>query len=273
MSGVGGPLGPGPSDAGPMGQSGRMPDVSGDTHLQSQVLESLTSAVHYRRWLADLARPYLGEHPIEVGSGNGDYAAEWVTPDRSGSRPAIVSFTATDADEGRCAGLAQRFAGHPVIRVRSLWLGPETEPGDADGAQPAYTAAVAYNVLEHIPDDVEAVRAMGRLVRPGGAVVVLVPAFPSAMSTFDRAIGHYRRYTRRMLHETLTAAGLDIETIRYVNPIGLISWYITVKGLRIWPSDGWLVGVYDRLVVPIARAIDGVKVPFGQSVFAVGRVR
>ncbi|MBX6749750.1 MAG: class I SAM-dependent methyltransferase [Micromonosporaceae bacterium] len=246
-----------------------MTDVSGDTRLQSTVLESLSSAVKYRRWLADLARPYLGEHPIEIGSGNGDYAAEWVgPPDR---RSTIVSFTATEADAGRAAELARRFADHPAVRTRSLLLGHD-QPTVA-GAEPEHTAAVAYNVLEHIADDVAAVRGMAELVRPGGAVVVLVPAFPSAMSRFDVAIGHYRRYTRQTLRETLTRAELDIELLRYVNPIGLISWYVTVKGLGVWPDDGWLVRVYDRMVVPVARAVDHEKVPFGQSVFAVARVR
>ena len=247
-----------------------MTDVSGDTRLQNNVLESLSSAVKYRRWLADLARPYLGEHPIEVGSGNGDYAAEWVTP--SDRAPTIVSFTATEADEGRAAALARRFAGHPVVRTRPLFLGPD-EPSAAGVGEAEHTAAVAYNVLEHIADDVAAVRGMAGLVRPGGAVVVLVPAFPSAMSRFDVAIGHYRRYTRRTLRETLTRAGLDIELLRYVNPLGLLSWYVTVKGLGVWPDDGWLVRVYDRVVVPTARAVDFEKVPFGQSVFAVARVR
>ena len=250
-----------------------MTDVSGDTRLQSTVLESLSSAVRYRRWLADLARPYLGEHPIEIGSGNGDYAAEWVrTSDR---QPPIVSFTATEADEERAAALARRFAGHPVVRTRPLLVGDGRPTADSGpvGVEPAHTAAVAYNVLEHIADDVGAVRAMARLVRPGGAVVVLVPAFPSAMSRFDVAIGHYRRYTRRTLRETLTSGGLDIELLRYVNPIGLVSWYVTVKGLGVWPDDGWLLRLYDRLVVPIARAVDHEKVPFGQSLFAVARVR
>jgi SAM-dependent methyltransferase len=236
-------------------------DVAGDTHLQTQVLESLADAVRYRRWLAGLARPYLGEHPIEVGSGNGDYAQEWAA--------SVTSFTATEADEDRCAALTRRFAGHKVVRTRQLWLGAVPESDHEAGR---YPAAVSFNVREHIEDDVAAVKAMGRLVRPGGAIVLLVPAFPSAMSAFDVAIGHHRRYTRHTLRQTLTAAGLNVETIRYVNPIGLVGWYITVKTLGLWPDDGWLVRLYDRMVVPVARAADRTKVPFGQSVFAVARV-
>jgi hypothetical protein len=43
--------------------------VTGDFALQSDVLEDLSDARRYRRWLADLARPYLGQHPVELGSG------------------------------------------------------------------------------------------------------------------------------------------------------------------------------------------------------------
>ena len=239
-----------------------MGKVTGDSRLQSDVLEDLSDARRYRRWLADLARPYLGKHPVEVGSGTGDFALEWV--------PSVVSFTATEADEHRYPALRERFHAHPVVRTRYLLLGDRSAPDDQEPAQ--YTAAVAYNVLEHIPDHVGALRAMGDLVEPGGAVVLIVPAFPSAMSRFDLAIGHQRRYTRGSLGEALASAGLVVEQLRYVNPIGLISWYVTVKALRMRPRNGPLLRVYDRAIVPVARLADRTKVPFGQSVFALARV-
>jgi SAM-dependent methyltransferase len=236
-------------------------NVTGDSRLQSDVLEDLSDARRYRRWLADLARPYLGQHPIEVGSGTGDFALEWV--------PSVVSFTATEADEHRYPVLLDRFRDHPVVRTRYLLLGAAPGP---DEQGPSHSAAVAFNVLEHIPDHVGALRAMGDLVEPGGAVVLIVPAFPSAMSRFDLAIGHQRRYTRRSLGEALARAGLVVEQLRYVNPVGLVSWYVTVKALRMRPRNGPLLRVYDRIIVPIARLADRTKVPFGQSVFAVARV-
>jgi SAM-dependent methyltransferase len=232
--------------------------VTGDTSLQAQILETLSDARSYRHWLSSLVRPYLGDDPIEIGSGNGDYALELASD--------VKRFTCTDGDSERCAQLNQQFAEHPVIRARQLFL--PTEETDN------HTSAVAFNVLEHIPDDVDAVRSMARLVRPGGAVVLVVPAFPSAMSQFDLAIGHERRYTRATMRDVLLAADLDIEVLRYINPIGLIGWYVTVKALRMTPRDGLLLRAYDRTVVPMARLLDKLRVrPFGQSVFAVARVK
>ena len=235
-----------------------MAKVTGDSRLQTDVLEDLSDARRYRRWLADLVRPYLGPDPIEIGSGNGDYALEWVE--------SVTRLTATEAEESRYGALQRRFQDHDVIAVRYLLLGDET---DETGA---HSAAVSLNVLEHIPDDVAALRDMRALVRSGGAVVLVVPAFPSAMSRFDLAIGHQRRYTRRSLGRALTAAGLAVEHLRYVNPIGLVNWYLAVKALRMQPRNGPALRLYDRAIVPIARGLDRLSVPFGQSVFAVARV-
>ena len=239
-----------------------MARVTGDSSLQTEVLEDLSDAQAYRRWLADLARPFLGAHPVEIGSGRGDHALEWTN--------SVDRLTCTEADYGRFQALAARFAGHDVIRVRQLLLG-EPDPNGDDVAG-SHSAAVAFNVLEHIPDDVSALQAMGSLVAPGGAVVLVVPAFPSAMSAFDRAIGHQRRYTRASLRTALTDAGLAVEELRYINPIGLLIWYVAAKTLRLRPRNGLALKIYDRTVVPAARALDRFAAPFGQSVFAVARV-
>jgi hypothetical protein len=232
--------------------------VTGDSRLQSDVLEELSDARAYRRWLADLGRPYLGDDPVEIGSGTGDYALEWA--------PGVSKFTASEADESRYKALAARFADHDTIVTRELLL-PDPE---ADGH---HSAALAYNVLEHIPDHVGALRGMGALIRPGAPVVIIVPAFPSAMSRFDRAIGHERRYTVASLRDAMTEAGLEVENVRYLNPVGLINWYLSVKALGMTPRNGPLLRLYDRAAVPLARFLDGhVRSPFGQSVFGVARV-
>jgi hypothetical protein len=234
-----------------------MAPASGDSALQSAVLEGLSDARHYRRWLADLARPHLGAHPIEVGSGIGDYATEWL--------PQVQRFTATEADENRLVMLKERFAGDPKVEVRAMML-----PHDEQGA---HTAAVGLNVMEHVEDDVAGFRSLANLVQPGGAVVVVVPAFPSAMSRFDRSIGHFRRYTVRSAREAMQGAGLRVEHVRYVNPLGLLNWYVAVKLLGLVPKNGALLRAYDRLAVPPSRWLEThIRPAFGQSVFAVGRV-
>jgi SAM-dependent methyltransferase len=233
-----------------------MAKIAGDTRLQTEVLEDLSDAVNYQRWLTDLVRPYLGADPIELGSGIGDCAAAWLT-----TAPRI---TVTEADENRLMVLAGRFADEPRVRVRRLFL-PTDEPA-------GHSAVVAVNVLEHLEDDVAALRSAAGMVQPGGAVVLIVPAFMSAMSRFDRTIGHFRRYTVGSLRTVLTGADLEVERIHYINPIGLLNWYLACRALRMTPRNGVLLRTYDRFVLPVARGLErNWRPPFGQSVFAVAR--
>ncbi|MGH3744652.1 MAG: hypothetical protein ACRDTP_07330, partial [Mycobacteriales bacterium] len=136
-----------------------------------------------------------------------------------------------------------------------------------------HTSVVAFNVLEHIPDDVGALRAFAGLVSGGGAVVVFVPAFPFAMSRFDRAIGHQRRYTRDSLVAAMTEAGLRVRTAHYVNAIGLPAWVVGMRLLRMTPRSGPVLRVWDGQVMPRMQRLESRRTPpFGQSVFCVGEV-
>ncbi len=233
-----------------------MVEIAGDQQVQSEVLEGLATAVNHRRWFVELAVPYLGDNPIEIGSGLGDYALEWA--------PQFRRFTATEADPDRLVKLKERMADHPTVDVRQMLL-PTDETGD-------YSAAVSYNVLEHIEDHVGALKSIAGLVRPGGAIVLIVPAFMFAMSGVDVATGHVRRYTKKTMRAALTEAGLEIERLHYANALGLIGYYMATSVFKLTPKEGAMVKVYDKLVLPVTKGAESImRPPFGQSVFAVAR--
>lgn len=235
-----------------------MTEVAGDSPLQSRVLESLTSVVRYQDWLTSLAVPYLGDHPVELGSGNGDYAQRWLDC-------GVPEITVSELDPSRLALLRERFAADPRAHVEEIDV---TNPS-GDG----HSALVAFNVLEHIEDDVAALRGAKTLVRTGGHIVMFVPAFPFAYGRFDKAVGHYRRYTKASIRETFDAAGLALVDLRYVNMPGLASWFVGVRLLRMTVTDSALVRLWDRTVTPIARGLESKRrAPFGQSLLAVARV-
>jgi SAM-dependent methyltransferase len=230
--------------------------VQGDTALQSDVLEDLSEAVNYREWLVALTLPHLGARAIEIGSGTGDYALAYAD--------AGVRITASEADARRLSELHSRFAADERVEVRELAV-----PLDVDAD---YDAAVALNVLEHIPDDVAALRSFARLVRPGGAVVLIVPAFPIGMSKFDLAIGHQRRYRKQSLRAALESAGLRIDALRHVNGPGLIAWIVGMRLLRMRPGSGPVLRIWDGRVIPRIRRRESRREPrFGQSILAVAR--
>ncbi|SDT74096.1 class I SAM-dependent methyltransferase [Actinoplanes derwentensis] len=235
-----------------------MADITGDQRIQSEVLEGLATAVNHRRWFVELALPYLGDNPIEIGSGLGDYAIEWAEH--------LPKFTATEADPDRLVLLKERMDEYSNITVRQMLL-------PADDANSEYSAAVSYNVLEHIEDHVGALRSMKELVRPGGKVIIIVPAFMFAMSQVDIATGHIRRYTKKTLGAAFTEAGLEIEKLHYANALGLLGYYTATSIFKLAPKEGPMVKIYDSVVLPVTKTAEKVfRPPFGQSVFCVARV-
>jgi SAM-dependent methyltransferase len=84
----------------------------------------------------------------------------------------------------------------------------------ADGSAACVTA---LDILEHIPDDHAALREIARVLRPGGALVASVPAYPWLWSQHDEALGHVRRYRSGELQERVRASGLRIEHERGFN--------------------------------------------------------
>lgn len=234
--------------------------IRGDRQIQCDVLVALAECQNHRKWFAGFAKPYLGEHPIEIGSGLGDYALEWI--------PSVEKYTATDADPALLGELKKHMARYPNVTVRQLLL-PTDERAD-------HSCLVSYNVLEHIDDHVGALQSMARLVRPEGYIVLVCPAFPFAMSPVDVATGHVRRYTKRSMRKALIDAGLEPVQVRYANSLGLICYYGFTSLLKKQPSTGGTMSFYDRLVVPVVRLLErmvGDRPPFGQSVVAVARVK
>ncbi len=80
-------------------------------------------------------------------------------------------------------------------------------------------AVVSANLLEHVPDDLRALREVARIVRPGGTVALVVPAGRRTYDYYDRFLGHERRYGRGELAAKCRNAGLDVERDEFIGAL------------------------------------------------------
>ena len=83
----------------------------------------------------------------------------------------------------------------------------------------AFDLVTTLDVVEHIEDDVGALRELRRVLRPGGLALVAVPAFMFLWGKQDEVSHHHRRYTARTLRRALAGAGFAVERTSYFNTI------------------------------------------------------
>lgn len=223
-------------------------------------LEATAGLDNYNAWIVDAFAPYLGGHAIEIGSGIGTFAGLL--------RPRVDRLDAVEPSPNLISVLEARFAGDAAVTVRSATLESHVAAmGDA-----CRDSVVLVNVLEHIEDDRAALAELFRITRPGGHLLLFVPALPFLFSELDRQFGHFRRYRRSELRAKVGEAGFEIRLARYFDILGVAPWWLlnTVGGKTDF--DPKMVRLYDRIGVPLTRFAERVLAPpLGKNVLLVAR--
>jgi len=229
-----------------------------NAHPGYKTLQRMRGLYRYNAWLWDKVAPYVGERVLEVGAGTGNMTRYLSSHEQ---------VVATDIDPKYVAMLRNTFENDPHVRVTPFDLGAHDMP---QGLDSGFDTVLCLNVLEHVDDDVGALRRIHHLLAAQGRVILLVPALHRLYGEIDRAIGHYRRYERGELHEKLTAAGFAVEHLSAFNVIGALGWYINARLLRRTAVPGFQARIND-LLVPVLRLEDRFQPSVGLSFLAVGR--
>jgi len=217
----------------------------------------MSSAEHYRRWIVDSFSPYLGVEVAEVGAGIGSITR--ILLERPINR--LVSF---EPSANMFPVLAAAVRGEPRATAINGLFGA----GEADGG---FDSVAYINVLEHVEHEHVELAAAHAALRPGGHLLVFVPALAWLYSDFDREVGHFRRYTRPALERLVAGAGFEVVKSRYFDFAGILPWYVYFTLLGGSMRRGG-VSLYDRLVVPPMRRIEALAhPPLGKNVLLVAR--
>lgn len=207
-----------------------------------EVLERLNRAPRFNRWMADTIRPYLGNRVLEIGAGIGKMSMHLM--------PREV-YWATDANPLYVDSLAKLTATRPYMRTAyadasALETFPEGQ---------AFDTIICLNVVEHVKDDLGALRNFRDALRDGGRAIVLVPNGPNLYGTFDEMLGHYRRYTREQLALTAEQAGFLVEEILEFNRPGVVGWWLNARVLKRRSFGRMQIALLNWLT-PLFRVVD-----------------
>jgi len=226
-------------------------------------LNIIQESRRYNQWVYSLLEPYLSGVVLDVGSGLGDIASLFV-------RPQVEEVILSDCDENLVVELKQRPLSLRKYRVVILDITQDEAVTQFGGER--VDTITCVNVLEHIEGDIGALRRMRDMLKPGGMVVILVPAFQCLYGTLDACHGHQRRFTKKTLKTKMQSAGFHIEAWRYMNILGVLTWFLAGRVLKQRKFSEKLCYQLDK-IVPLLRGIErGVRLPWGQSLVMVGRI-
>lgn len=231
-----------------------------------------------RRVVADVLRGYLADSPrvgdlrvLDVGSGTGEMV---------GMLREFGSVTAMDDSAHAVAYCRRRHAGAVTVRTGRV-------PDDLRDGE-VFDLVTAFDVIEHIEDDVAALRGLVAALEPGGRLVLTVPAYQLLWSRHDVNNGHHRRYRRGQLADVLRrAGGVRIDRIAYFNwllfpPVLAVRLFDRLRQRVAPTADGGVDAHLDSPPAPVNRVLRSVFAseatlqryvdpPFGVSLIALCR--
>lgn len=131
----------------------------------------------------------------------------------------------------------------------------------------------SLNVLEHIEDDLLTVRQLYKKLRPGGTLLIYVPATDYLWSSLDTRVLHFRRYTRSTLRGLVEQAGFRVQELRYADSLGffaaLVFRWMRRSADALSPSS---ISFYDRWIFKPSRVLDTFLHPWlGKNVYVIAR--
>jgi SAM-dependent methyltransferase len=209
------------------------------------------------KWLYEEIQPYLGDRVLEIGCGLGNFARHLT---------GCTMYIGIEASPNTVEDVRERFREHPHMIFSAV---DATSATLRDYARFEVDTVFSLNVFEHIEDHMAVFEHAAHILRPGGHLILVVPAHAWLYGSIDNAIGHYRRYDRQMISECIARVGLHLVKQKYLNSVGALGWFFNGRIRRQQTPPSGQLRVFNHLV-PFIKVFESiVPVPFGISLLAI----
>ena len=215
--------------------------------------QSLLSASRTAGWTLDPLRPFLGDEVLEIGAGPGHLTSQLL------NRKRLVS---TDPDRTNVETLRRRY-GH----MENFSVVEE----HVDGTDPArFDSVVLFDALQRAEEPRQVLEAAIARLKPGGHLLLRVPAGKELFGPADVAAGHVNRFEKDDVEKLIREVGLVPVVIQETNRVGAMAWKVHHSLGRAELTSGE-VSLFDAFV-PVWRFLERVLRGRGLSIVAAARV-
>jgi 2-polyprenyl-3-methyl-5-hydroxy-6-metoxy-1,4-benzoquinol methylase len=227
-----------------------------------ETLEAISKAEKFNLWMFDTIAPFCQGKTLEIGSGIGNISNQFV---KNGFR-----LTVSDIRDNYCSFLSDHFHEN-VDDIVQIDIVDSDFNLKHQNLFEKFDTVFALNIVEHVEDDILAIENCKKLLKPGGNLIILVPAYESLYNNFDKELEHYKRYTIESLSKIFIANNLKIIHKQYFNFFAIFGWWFSGSVLRKKTIPNGQMKLFN-LLVPVFKLID--KILFnkiGISAIVVGK--
>ena len=214
-------------------------------------LEHFDSAYNFRKYQLSLIKDYISEKFLEVGPGKGGFAFYYSDLVK---KPVLVE------PEKKLYKILKKNFNKKKFIIKNCTINKIDEKFDT---------IIYFDVLEHIKNDVKEVKIASKKIKKNKYLIFNVPAYQSLYSSFDKSVGHYKRYNKNDFLKISKKTGLKIEKLIYYDSIGFL--FLILNRIFSLKQTNLKNKLYLwNLLIPLSRIIDFLTFnKFGKSLLCV----
>lgn len=223
-------------------------------------LRQMENAPNYSEWLYSRLKPYLGKRVLEIGPGTGSISRKLIDD--------VDLLVGIEPNKYCFDILENSLSKNPNF----LLFNKKVEDYETKGLESYhFDSVLCVNVLEHIENDIKTLDFFESILVPNGRVVLLVPAVQRAYGPIDKAVGHFRRYNKAGMAETISHTSLVIEKQFYMNFFGLLGWMFNAKIAKSQKQSVSQIKLFNSLVPMLSFIERHLGCPVGLSLISISR--
>jgi len=220
-------------------------------------LEVFSNATNWKSYFSSIIKPYLGKNVLEVGAGMGATTKLFESED-------IDKWVCLEPDKSLSLQIRERIVSKELPQYCEVVSGIITNLP----VNTKHSSILYIDVLEHIEDDRSEVENAIERLDTNGSLIILSPAYNFLYTSFDKEIGHYRRYTKKSLNKIIPD-NVQNKKLIYLDSVGF-SLSLLNKLIQISKPNKQQITFWDQNIIPISKKVDKyINYSFGKTVLGI----
>ncbi len=221
-------------------------------------LDLFSNAINWKNYWRKKINPYLGSNILDVGSGIGsNLELLWTNSSR------WVCLEPDHKFLSRIENIRNKINANDSVNIVGGDLNSLRVPRES------FDTIIYIDVLEHILEDKKELLRATFYLKPSGHLIVLSPAFQFLYSPFDKAVGHYRRYTKKSL-KSITPYNCRVIKSNYLDSVGCLASLMNKLILHQSNPSFSQINFWDKKIIPLSYFFDKLFLnSFGRSLYCI----